>query len=155
MRHLSVLLVMVSFAASGISQELPTEVSADCGALQITGTFSDIHFDEERERLVGAEIRIVVTEDGYQASLQIANGRLSNLYVAEVELNVDLPHWPLGVPLPEREPNTDSVQMIVAEGPYAGYPARAPRQRLLGLIGRSPSTGAFACCPGKCQSSEQ
>lgn len=68
MRWLLGLLVALMFALPLISQEAGLRCAR--ATRSDRGTFSDLRFDESTQRLVGAEIRIVATEDAYQASLQ-------------------------------------------------------------------------------------
>jgi hypothetical protein len=134
-RTFCAMLVISMLATTTLSQERAVEIPTDCGALQITGTFSDMRFDEQSQKLVGTEIRIVVTEDGYQASLQFANGRLSDLVIGDVQFNVDLKYWPLGVPLPETEPDADSVEISIHDGRYAGiFKGKVTKTHIEGVL---------------------
>ena len=49
-----------------------------------TGTFSNLHFHAEGGDLLGTEVKIVLTRNGYQAALQIAEGGPSEIMVADV-----------------------------------------------------------------------
>lgn len=133
------------------AQQIVTEdIQLDCGALQITGTFSNLATDEARNGLYGAEIRIVVTETSYQASLQFAEGQPSDLSIGEVEFDKHLNYWPLGVPLPESEPDTDLVEIVVAEGPHAGiFRGKVQRTRLVGTFRFASGRTLFLDLPRK------
>lgn len=110
------------------------EISSDCGALQISGTFTDLRPDG-KTGMTGTEVRIVVTENGYQASLQFGNGEFSDLFIGDADIDLDTRNWPLGVPLPEREPNTSLVQISVKVGPYAGtFEGKITKDALIGVF---------------------
>lgn len=110
------------------------EISSDCGALKISGTFTDLRPDGNTG-MTGTEVRIVVTENGYQASLQFGNGELSDLFIGDADVDFDTRNWPLGVPLPEREPNTSLVQINVKVGPYAGtFEGKITKDALIGVF---------------------
>jgi hypothetical protein len=55
----------------------------------MTGTFSDMYFNEEGGDLLGTEVRIVVGKDGYQATVQLAEGGPSDLMVVDVQTSGD------------------------------------------------------------------
>jgi hypothetical protein len=51
--------------------------------IQYTGTFSSIEYNQEGGDLLGVEIRIVYTRNGYQSTLQIAEGGVSELIIVK------------------------------------------------------------------------
>jgi hypothetical protein len=127
------LLLALSALRLNAEQAVVTENIQVCDALQITGTFSNLAFDDARDGLYGVEVRIVVTEASYQASLQFAEGQPSDLSIGDVEFDKHLNYWPLGVPLPESEPDTDLIEIVVDEGPRAGiFRGKVQRTRLIG-----------------------
>jgi hypothetical protein len=52
--------------------------------VKVTGTFSDMYFNEEGGDVLGTEVRIVVGSRGYQAAVQIGQGQPSDLMVVNV-----------------------------------------------------------------------
>jgi len=42
--------------------------------IKITGTYSDLYYNEEGGDLLGCEIRIVVAKDGYEGTFQMSEG---------------------------------------------------------------------------------
>jgi hypothetical protein len=55
-------------------------------ALRITGTYTDMHFNEEGGDVLGKEVRIAVTPQGYQGVLQSAEGVPGELIVVDVKV---------------------------------------------------------------------
>lgn len=70
------LIFLVVLRAEGQSPKTPEP--------RITGTYSDMRYNEESGDVLGAEIRIVATSGGYQASVQFAEGVPEDLIVADV-----------------------------------------------------------------------
>ncbi len=58
--------------------------------IKYTGTFSSLEYNEEGGDLLGAEIRIVLAQEGYQAMIQIAEGEPSNIILTPVNLNENI-----------------------------------------------------------------
>ena len=54
--------------------------------VKLTGTFSTLRFHSEAGDLLGEEIRIVYTTDGYQGMLQMAEGEPSEVYLFPVDI---------------------------------------------------------------------
>ena len=64
-------------------------------------TFSNLQYNEEGSDLLGAEIKIVLTKNGYQGALQIAEGGPSQFMVVNVifEKNTVRFHIPTSYPI--------------------------------------------------------
>ncbi len=75
----SILLWVTSFILFG----LVPEVWSARESPKLTGTFSDLAYHDEAGDLLGTEIRIVRTREGYQAAVQIAEGSPSALYLTD------------------------------------------------------------------------
>ena len=70
----SILLSMTAFAA----QDAPVHV---------TGMYSDLYYNEEGGDLLGMEVFIFRSKDGYQALVQIAQGELPTATLVTLEVN--------------------------------------------------------------------
>lgn len=114
-----------------ISPAVGEEIVFDCNPMSLAGTFSDRRGSyEERPAYLGTEIRIVTTEEGFDASVQFGGSRL---LVADVAFEFE--GWPLGVPLPSREPDTECVTLTMPEGAHAGV--------FVGTLSRDLLAGEF------------
>lgn len=51
-----------------------------------TGTYTNLEYHQESGDLLGIEMRVVFTRKGYQASLQIAEGGISELIIVKLNL---------------------------------------------------------------------
>jgi hypothetical protein len=58
-------------------------------ALPITGTFSNFQFSEQHRGLEGVEVRIVVADNGYEATVQFAAGEASLLTLVPVRFEFE------------------------------------------------------------------
>ena len=58
-------------------------------ALPITGTFTDFRYSEPLKGPEGVEVRIVVAGDGYEATVQFAEGESSSLTVTRVRFDFE------------------------------------------------------------------
>lgn len=58
-------------------------VASDAEVYQKTGTFSSMYYHEEGGDLLGIELRIVYTRDGYEGVLQFGEGEPSRLTIVE------------------------------------------------------------------------
>jgi hypothetical protein len=54
-----------------------------------TGTFSDLHYNEEGGDLLGTEVRIVRIASGYEATVQFAEGAPGDLYLVRPTIQGD------------------------------------------------------------------
>jgi hypothetical protein len=52
---------------------------------KLTGTFSNLFYNQESGDLGGVEVKIVYTRNGYQAAIQFSEGTPSKLVVAEIK----------------------------------------------------------------------
>jgi hypothetical protein len=55
--------------------------AAFAGDARITGTYSSLEYHRESGDLIGLEIRVVQTHDGYKASVQVAEGGAGDIVV--------------------------------------------------------------------------
>jgi hypothetical protein len=65
---------------------LATSAHAKSEIIWLTGTFSSVRFNTEGGDLLGVELKIVPTRNGYQGALQIAEGGPSEIMVVDVQL---------------------------------------------------------------------
>jgi hypothetical protein len=82
------LLVLVLLGAQTLRNQ-PSLAFPQNEALPITGTFSDLRYNEEGGDVIGTEIRIVVAKKGYQATIQFGEGEPSDLIVVPVHFGFE------------------------------------------------------------------
>jgi hypothetical protein len=83
------LLLLLALLGAQTPRKQPSLASPPNEALPVTGTFSDLQYNEEGDDLVGTEIRIVVAKNGYQATIQFAEGEPSDLIVVPVHFGFE------------------------------------------------------------------
>jgi len=72
----AVAVVLLGVAERGLSQEEP----------RVTGTYTDMSFNEEGGDVLGEEIKVVYTSSGFQGALQFAEGVPEALIVVDVNV---------------------------------------------------------------------
>jgi hypothetical protein len=85
MSHFTKVFTLCVLLASGpvVSLLLSETVRAQ-NAPRITGTYSNMYFNQEGGDLLGDEVRIVAASGGYQGALQFAEGEPGDLIVVPV-----------------------------------------------------------------------
>jgi len=86
--------------------------------IRITGTYSDLYWNDEGGDLLGTEVRIVCGHDHYQGTIQIAEGGITDLGVFDVVL-----------------PDTGKIVFDVPLARYAGrFVGKIKQNRLVGTL---------------------
>jgi hypothetical protein len=102
-------------------------------ALPLTGTYSDLRFNEEAGDLLGTEIRIVVAKDGYAATLQFGEGGASDLIVVPIHFDFEIA--PVGESIRPTTPESEGVQFTIPSGEYTGkFKGKVTRKYLQGTF---------------------
>jgi hypothetical protein len=66
------------------------EVLCAQGARRITGTYTNMYYNEEGEDVLGEELKIVVTQGGrYPGACQFAQGEPERLLLVDIEVTAD------------------------------------------------------------------
>lgn len=128
--------LFICILTSGCHKRSPFYRAGSCGAVQVTGTYSDLRFDEATEGMVGMEVRIAVVEHGWEAAFQFGMREPTSLFLAKVHSKYE--NWPKGVPLPERPRSEDGdvaeIWFDIPE-PYPGrFDGMVTPLRLMGII---------------------
>ena len=95
-RRLSLILMLLS------TLTVVTQVCAD-PKVKLTGTFTDMSYNQEGGDVVGHELRIVVTTAGYEGIYQVAEGEPSELMVVNIAFE-----------------KNNKISFLIPSGTYAG-----------------------------------
>lgn len=82
-------ILVCSVAGSEAERKQPTSAERMGKTAKITGTYTSLHFNSEGGDLLGQELKIVLTQKGYQGVLQLAEGGAGELIVVDVQINAD------------------------------------------------------------------
>jgi len=76
--------------------------SALAGGSRVTGTYSSLEYNREAGDLNGLEVRVVLTNEGYKATVQFSEGGAGNIFI--VPFKASDRHISFDVPSEEGKP---------------------------------------------------
>jgi hypothetical protein len=84
---------------------------------RITGTYSNLYFNSEGGDLLGVELRIAATRNGYQGVLQFAEGVPEDLILVDLQVKGQ----EIQFVIPESSPYAGSFSGVVRNGVLTGH----------------------------------
>jgi hypothetical protein len=102
-----VFFLVVSFSA----------VSSFAVGRDIVGTYSDLKFNQQGGDLLGVELRIVMTRNGYQGVVQFAEGGPGELIL----VNVQVDGKRIKFVIPDDNSNAGSFSGVIGNGVLTGH----------------------------------
>lgn len=80
--------LIATFAFLLVSLVATSLAAANAGAVRVTGTFSNLHYNNEGDDLLGMEVKIVpVSEGRYQAAILVSDGAPAPMVLADLHVS--------------------------------------------------------------------
>jgi hypothetical protein len=93
-----------------------TSIGKAQGERRITGTYTDMYYNDEGGDLLGEELKIVYTDKGYQGALQFADGGAGPLIIVNIRIDGDK----IAFTVPDSSPDASFFSGTIKDGVIHG-----------------------------------